>query len=74
MKLGTDNGTKLNFTAKTKEQFSVELDKTELSLTLRVNGVTRNTITLGNANDLFDDLLQTIKNKFLKLRDTGKIQ
>jgi len=74
MKLDTDNDTKINFTAKTKEQFSVELDKTELSLTLRVNGVTRNTITLGNANDLFDELLQAIKNKFIQLRDTGKIQ
>ena len=73
MKLETEEP-KINFTAKSKEQFSVELNKVDLSLTLRVNGVTRNSITLGNANDCFDHLLNIIKNKFIELRDKGKLQ
>lgn len=67
------NQPKVTFTHKSKESFSVSLDKTDLSVTLRVNGIDRNKLTLSGADECFEHLLNLVKLEFIKLRDKDNL-
>lgn len=70
MSITTADVTRINFHHKGKENFTVEFDQVEKSLTMKVNGDIRNKIHLADASSGFDKLLELVKNEFLKLRQT----
>tara|TARA_E500000318_G_C3534012_1_gene201808 strand:+ start:906 stop:1124 length:219 start_codon:yes stop_codon:yes gene_type:complete len=70
MTITTADVTRINFHHKGKESFTVELNQVESSITLRVNNEVRNKIELKNASSTFDEVLEIVKNEFLKLRQT----
>ena len=53
---------------KGKELFTIELDHSNNTLTLIVNGEMRNTIKTFKAESLFDRMLRIAKTKFLAMR------
>jgi hypothetical protein len=53
---------------KGKELFTIELDHSNNTLTLIVNGEMRNTIKTFKAESLFDRMLKIAKTKFLAMR------
>lgn len=70
MTLTTADVTRINFHHKGLESFTVELNQVDNTVTLKVNNEVRNKIELNDASTTFDEILQLVKNEFLKLRQT----
>lgn len=65
----TENDLKrIDTRVKGKELFTIELDHSNNTLTLMVNGEMRNTIKTFKAEPLFDRMLRIAKTKFLAMR------
>jgi hypothetical protein len=63
---------RINFHKHGQETFSVELDQIKKSLTIKVNGEVRNTVTSPEVVDLdfkFEELLKVVKERFIKWRE-----
>ena len=60
-----------DFNLRAKENFTVELNQATKELSLKVNGVVRNEVELTHAAEKFEELLNIIKNEFIKMRDNN---
>ncbi len=62
---------RVDFNLRAKENFTVELNQATKELSLKVNGVVRNEVELTHAAEKFEELLNIIKNEFIKMRDNN---
>ena len=65
------DGIRVDFNLRAKENFTVELNQATKELSLKVNGVVRNEVELTHAAEKFEELLNIIKNEFIKMRDNN---
>jgi|TARA_R100000700_G_scaffold38993_1_gene51113 hypothetical protein len=60
------------FDTKGKESFTVEYNQITDEITLTVDGIERNKFKSQDAEKKYEDLLNYIKNEFIKFRDVVK--
>ena len=71
MSMTSEDIQRVDFNLRAKEKFTVELNQATKELSLKVNGVVRNEVELTHAAEKFEELLNIIKNEFIKMRDNN---
>tara|TARA_Y100000401_G_scaffold5064_1_gene3523 strand:+ start:479 stop:709 length:231 start_codon:yes stop_codon:yes gene_type:complete len=71
MSMTSEDIQRVDFNLRAKENFTVELNQATKELSLKVNGVVRNEVELTHAAEKFEELLNIIKNEFIKMRDNN---